>query len=67
MKNMEIFCPTLNKPPLNNDKLKTNCNWNQLKFIAKHLVPRFKPNKKLCLAAYNIWGMFKPAPFRKVS
>lgn len=66
MKNTEIFCPILNKPLLN-DQLNTNCNWNQLKFIAKHLVPCFKPNKKLCLAAYNILGMFKPAPFRQDS
>lgn len=36
MKNTERFCPTLNKSLLNNDKLKMNCNQNQLKFITKH-------------------------------
>lgn len=65
MKNTEIFCPALNKPLLNNDKLKTNCNWNQLKFIAKHLVPCFKPNQSCASQLTLSWECSSQLPSEK--
>lgn len=65
MKNTEIFCPTLNKSRLNNDSLKMNCNWNQLKFITKHWYLASNQTKSCASQPTISWECSRQLPSEK--